>query len=942
MHAPDSHAEEWTTLSRLLDEGLDLPHHARAPWIESLAAEHEPLRPRLRRLLLEDESAGGDAFLQTVPKIDASDGCAAWDAHDADPTATIGPYTVVRRLSEGGMGTVWLARRTDTMVNRLVALKLPRGGGWSAGLAERIAHEREILAALNHPNIARLYDAGIAAGGQPYLALEYITGRPIDEYVSTRHLPIRARLQLFLQMAHAVAHAHARLIVHRDLKPSNILVTDEGDVKLLDFGIAKLLDDGGGDAAVLTATTARHFTPDYASPEQITGAALGTATDVYSSGVLLYELLTGARPYTLRGAARGALELAIVQTDPRRPSAAASDAATRKALRGDLDTIILKALKKQPDERYATIDALAEDIERHLHHLPVRARPDRTWYRLSKSIARHKIGFSAAAAVLVAILGGSAVAGWQARVALTEKAHAEEVRDVLIRLFRDASPYNSRGRAAALDWLKQVRSLIDHRLDDRPELRVQLLNIMASSLITLQDTDGADELLTQALHEATRTLGPGHPQTIRARVLMMHVHRFHGQTKESRAEVDRLLPVLRAGGNALLEDLVIALKHQAHLEVDAGHYDRAELAAEEAVDISLHRLGRDHPEALAAMVARAYVYQFSRPADFSLEASATAYRLTLAAYPDAPKHPRIIEGRLLYGRALGEAGERVRSVEELTQAVADAADVFGPSSRMVGLFSLPLAESQVETGQITLALESSEKALAIVEQHTKPHSFKYVAAIHQRGAALLAARRAEAALPDLARASATLRQTLPPGHEVTRWFETDHALALARAGKHRQAHELALSLLPDGQPSDSSGSRALYTMGVVRRLSGDASGALHFEQLALQSSVRGRGAELRRMRALTEIGLALLDLDRPDDAGRALEQALALSRQAQTHAAPDRADILVGLGRANLAQGRSAAARELLLEAHAFWRDFDPGTPDAKQAARWLARCDRP
>jgi serine/threonine-protein kinase len=944
MFEPDPSVEEWATLSRLLDQVLELPHSERARWIDSLSAEHDAIRPRLRRLLSEGASVASSSFLQTVPKLDAIDGSLPDDEDDAErPPASVGPYSIVRKLSEGGMGTVWLARRTDAMMNRLVALKLPRGGGWGVGLAERMANEREILSALNHPNIARLYDAGVDGSGQPYLALEYVTGRPIDEYVKANQLPIRARLHLFLQMARAVAHAHSRLIVHRDLKPSNILVTDDGDVKLLDFGIAKLLDDGGRGAAI-TSTTGRHFTPDYASPEQITGNALGTATDVYSSGVLLYELLTGARPYTLRGASRGALEDAIVQVDPRRPSAAAPDQSTRRALRGDLDTIVLKALKKRPEERYATIDGLAEDIERHLRNLPVLARPDRTWYRLSKSVARNKFAFGAAAAMLMAILAGSGLAAWQARVALTEKARAEDVRDFLLTLFRDASPYNTRGRAAALDWLKQARSRIDHRLDDRPALRVELLNMMGSSLITLQDTDGANELLTQAIDEGTRRLGPDHPQTIRARVLMMHVHRFRGQTAESRAEVDRLLPVLRAGGDLLLEDLVIALKHQAHLEVDAGRYDRAERAAEEAVDLSLRRLGPEHPETVAVLLTRAYVYQFSREADVSLEASSSAYRTTLAIYQDAPRHPRIIEARLLYGRALGEAGMPARSVEHLAQAVAEAADVFGPSSRMVGLFSLPLAESQAETGRVTQAIENSEKALAIIAQHTTPHSFKYVAAVHQRGAALLSARRPEAALPDLAGASAALRQTLPRGHSVTRWFEADYGLALARAGKPGEASELIASLLPGGtpQPADSSASRALYAMGVARRLAGDAGAALRYQDLALESLARAGGAELRRMRALTERGLALLDLARPEDAARPLEEALALSREWQTHTAPDRADILVGLGRAQLALGRIAPGCEALRTAHAFWSDFDPGNRDARDAARWLARCRAP
>ena len=413
-------------MSGLLDRALELPPDERARWIEALPEEHDAIRPRLRRLLSESDLAESRTFLQTIPKVDASGSSEAVD--DTAPVPEhIGPYRVLRKLAEGGMGAVWLAERADGMVNRHVALKLPRGAWMSAGLAERMGREREILAVLNHPNIARLYDAGITSNGQPYLALEYVAGRPIDQHVTTNQLSVRARLELFLQVARAVAHAHARLIVHRDLKPSNILVADSGDVKLLDFGIAKLLDAGLLSQSAITEATARLFTPDYASPEQIAGEALGVATDVYSSGVLLYELLAGVRPYSLRGASRGALERAIAETVPRRPSDACTDPATRRALRGDLDTIVLRALKKRPDERYATINALAEDIERHLRCQPVLARPDSAWYRASKYVARNTVAVAAAATVLVAIVAGGSLAVWQARVAVMERDRAEEV-----------------------------------------------------------------------------------------------------------------------------------------------------------------------------------------------------------------------------------------------------------------------------------------------------------------------------------------------------------------------------------------------------------------------------------------------------------------------------------------------------------------------------------
>ena len=885
-----SGSADWVALSALLDQALDLPHDRRASWLESLPPEHHAIRPRLRRLLSSLGSGDASGFLKTIPKVDVRDKNTPDSTEEPPPRAeSIAPYQVTRRLAVGGMGTVWLAHRTDVMVNRQVALKLPRRARLGVKFAERLAEEREILAALDHPNIARLYDAGLTSSGQPFLALEYVAGRPIDEYANTRQLSVRARLQLFLLVARAVAHAHGRLIVHRDLKPTNILVTDDGDVKLLDFGIAQLLEDGRMTEAVTREGEGHLLTPEYASPEQMAGQSLGIATDVYSCGVILYELLTGVRPRRDR-------ESSLAP----RPSDATSSGPVRRALRGDVDAIVLKALQPRPDDRYDTINALADDIDRWLHHLPVHAR-DGEWYRVSKFVARNWIAGAAVVAVFVTILVGTGLAAWQAHVAFTEKVRALEVKDFLVTLFEEASPYNNGVMPmSAVDWLKQAKLRIDRRLESRPALRVELLNIVGVSLLNLQDTSAADEVLTEAIREGTAHLGPGHPETLHARVLRTPVYRYRGAPKEGRAELERLLPALREK-TGLEEDLVIALKNQAHLEIDDGHYDVAERAAQEAVDVGRRALGERHPEFVAALLTRAYAYQYSRDAAAALDAADTAYRTARAVFADTPRHPRIIEARLLYGRALGEAGDAERGVEELAQSVKEAAEVFGPSSRMVGFFSLPLAEYQMETGRIGESLDYSRHAVDIIARHTRPQSFRYAAAIHQRGAALLASGRPGDALEDLTAAVETLRQTLPARHSVTRWFAADQALALAQTGKHREAEALLATLLPaPGSSIDSAESKALYTMGVARRLTGDFNAALRFQQEALRASSRGRNADLRRMRALAEIGLTLLALGRPRQAIEPLEQAHTVSRQRQIDAAPDRATIVAALRRARM------------------------------------------
>jgi serine/threonine-protein kinase len=286
------------------------------------------------------------------------------------------------------MGAVWLAERADRSLKRQVALKLPRAS-WSRGLAERMARERDILASLEHPNIARLYDAGTDAQGRPFLALEYVEGLPIDVYCRERSLGIRDRLQLLLQVAQAVAFAHSRLVVHRDLKPNNVLVTADGQVRLLDFGIAKLMEGDRTKETQLTQMSGRCMTLDYASPEQIRGEPIGTASDIYSLGVVAYELLTGARPYKLKRGSAAELEEAIATVDAPLASNTV-DTGARRELRGDLDAILNKTLKKNPADRYATVDALAQDCRQYLAGHRVLARPDTLVYRVARLARRHR------------------------------------------------------------------------------------------------------------------------------------------------------------------------------------------------------------------------------------------------------------------------------------------------------------------------------------------------------------------------------------------------------------------------------------------------------------------------------------------------------------------------------------------------------------------------
>ncbi|MGH8217965.1 MAG: protein kinase domain-containing protein [Steroidobacteraceae bacterium] len=404
-------------MSRLLDEALPLDADGRRRWLEALAPEYQPLAAALREALLPAESDGGLARLTGV----GAPGDLGRIGSAPRPGESVGPYRLIRPLGEGGMAEVWLAQRADGAFRRDVALKLPTLVRLRKDLSSRFSRERDILAGLEHPHIARFYDAGVSSNGLPYLAMEYVAGEPVTTWCDSHRLAVRERLRLFLQVLDALQYAHSHRVIHRDIKPSNILVTATGQVRLLDFGIAKLLAPED-DQSDLTQLYGRALTPYYASPELLRGEQIGATVDIYALGVVLYELFCGNKPYGLNGATSLAqLERAITSLEVKRPSthlapgAASSRGTTERRLarrlRGDLDAIVLKALGKAPADRYESAAAFAEDCQRSLRGDPVDARPDWLGYRASKFVLRHRgVLATAAAAALVAGIFGYAVA----------------------------------------------------------------------------------------------------------------------------------------------------------------------------------------------------------------------------------------------------------------------------------------------------------------------------------------------------------------------------------------------------------------------------------------------------------------------------------------------------------------------------------------------------
>ena len=534
--------ERLSRINALLEAALALPENERDQWLRTLPPEQQPFVPLLGALLAR-ASIETDDFMQQPVALSA-DAVLDHDVAADQAGDEVGPYRLIRELGAGGMATVWLAERADGVLLRQVALKLPHTG-WAMGLAQRMARERDILGALQHPGIARLYDAGVTASGRPWMAMECVVGEPIDAHCLQNQLDVPQRLRLFLQIADAVAHAHARLIVHRDLKPSNILVTPEGDVRLLDFGVAKLLEDDASLSPNLTQLMGRAVTPDYASPEQVACKPVTVATDVYSLGVVLYELLTGQRPYQLGRPSAAALEEAILSADvPLASTRVAGDHKLARQLRGDLDTVLAKALKKTPEERYPSVESFAADVQRHLDGEPVLVRPDSRWYRASKFMHRHALPLGAAVAVVLALGMGLSAAVWQAHEAMHQSAiararaqQAQASTDFTLMVLSEGMRAD---QALTLDQLMQRSEVMaEHEFSGNPTERAVAADTVADWLVTNDQFDRAQQLLTRTLERLSSGVEPTVLHNLRCQRAVSRLDL--GQTDVAIRELDEVI-----------------------------------------------------------------------------------------------------------------------------------------------------------------------------------------------------------------------------------------------------------------------------------------------------------------------------------------------------------------------------------------------------------------
>ena len=617
--------EDWPRIEAILDEVLELPIPARGEVLDRACGGDAALRAQIEKLVAAD--AGATRFLET-PAMEYAGGIvraasAGAEADDQEqPGDRIGPYRLIREIGQGGMGRVFLADRADGQFEQQVALKLVRRGPFGGEIHQRFLRERQILARLQHPNIARLLDGGVTPDGRPYFAMEYVKGEPITSYCDARSLGITSRLALFTAVCDAVQYAHQNLVVHRDLKPSNTLVTPEQQVKLLDFGIAKVLheeDDPGALDATLTRLGSGPMTPEYAAPEQVRGEPVTTATDVYALGALAYELLTGRGPHRLSRLTAAEVERAVAEREVERPSSAVSRSKTasglepspeavatargtdqhhlRRELRGDLDTIVMRALQKDPARRYPSAGALADDIRRYQSGLPIAARRDSFSYRAGKFARRHAISVGATVLVLISLVAGLIGTAWQARVASREAAKAREVSRFLTSLFEVADPaLTNAASITARELLDRGASRIESQLAGQPDLQADMMILLGRIYRDLGVYDRSQPMLERALELSSSSAARDSERAAEAMGELARLWLDKGRPEDAERLQRQVLELRRQSRGPDHPDIGRTLRDLASVLTSRGKYDEAEQLQREALALHEAAYGPEHTE----------------------------------------------------------------------------------------------------------------------------------------------------------------------------------------------------------------------------------------------------------------------------------------------------------------------------------------------------------
>jgi serine/threonine protein kinase/tetratricopeptide (TPR) repeat protein len=799
-------AQDWGRLKELFISASEMDAAERRELLDGVAADDPGIAARLGTLLDAHDRSGGfleDRVAREAEAMIEEAASSAWIGR------RLGAYAIVRLLGRGGMGMVFLGERVDGSFVKHVAVKVVGAPVASESLLRRFAVERQTLAQLEHPNIARLLDGGATPDGFPYLVMEYVPGEPIDRHCELHGLDVDARLRLFLDVCGAVEHAHRNLVVHRDLKPSNILVTPDGTVKLLDFGIAKLLEIEPGGASYRTRTEAAALTPEYASPEQVRREPITTSCDVYTLGLLLHRLLTGEHPYTFPDTSLAAAARVICDEAPERPSdalarRARSDgdpSAARRArrLRGDLDNIVLTALRKEPSRRYSSVDALAADVRRHLDGLPVQARGDSVAYRAAKFVRRHRVPVAAAAVVLLSLVVGIVATARQAERARHEARLANEQRDRAEAMSTflqgmlgaaDASAYSAgRGRGVATTVAEVLDRAAERAGTDfkgRPEAEAAIRTTLGKTYRTLGILDASETQLRRAVELERRLVGEHDPEFADTSAWLAATLAAKGKADEAEPILRDAVAILRASLPERAGRLAMAVNELGLVRWSRGDAAGAETLFLEVIDLTRRYVPGGHPVAAAALGNLGLV----RDAHGDLDGAIRFYREALAALKALPESKPV----------------------EIAISTANIATAL----RLRGQYDESERLARESLDLFTAAL-GADNATFVAPSWTN------LAELHRlEGRFADAEREVDGAL-------ATLHAKLPPEHPMTAWAEgvrgmilTDTGRAAAGEPSLRRALELARHIFA---PRDRRTALAAIQLGhclTVERKFGDA------------------------------------------------------------------------------------------------------------------------
>ena len=690
----------WAEVDALFDRLQDLAPEARAMALRTARVD-EGTRRQVQRML--DALDSQPQFLEQPAAI--APGPSLADGYSSlAPGDTVGDFRIEKLIGRGGMGEVYLAHRADADFEQHVALKLIRPE--SAGHMAHFGNERRILAGLEHPGIARLVDGGLAPDGRPFMAMEYVDGRDIMAWARERRLDLDGRLQLFREVCSAVDYAHRNLVVHRDLKPANILVTDDGHAKLLDFGIARLVADSG-----TPAMTQALLTPDYAAPEQIEGGAITMATDVYSLGLLLYELLVGASPWRLQGLPLPATMRRRLEAEPMPPSEAAGpdSPVPARRLQGDLDAIVLKAVRREPAARYQSASQFWNDINRHLKREPVQARGDATGYRMRRFVSRHRIALALATAVVVPLVAGLSGVAWQAREAARERdqalleiRRAEAVKNYLVLMFRTAGENAGSESLTAKQVLdKSARSLAD-QYRDQPQTRAELLETLGALYGYMNDYEGAAPLLREYLASPESQATPVNRAEITAQLAEVELRR--GNAAEARKLLDEAQAYWNRDPGQHRVALTTSRQLQAQIEREESGLPTSIRTLQAALREHDAYFGRQHLTTASLLNSLGIAYQSNNDTDLADAAFRDAWTVYAALGQENSAGALLTLGN--WATVAFRKNDFASAEDRLRKASTLRRELYGPSAA--------LAAMQANLGKVILRARRPDEAMPLL------------------------------------------------------------------------------------------------------------------------------------------------------------------------------------------------------------------------------------